>query len=171
MDTKQFPVSPPYTLRVSHYQKYLALFGLFLLWGVDVIIFMSSNASKTQGVILVTIFAAFYSIYLPYLATRLIVVDDDCIKYKTIFSTEVEIAYTSIKQVKIRQIALYSATYIELELSDASHLVQQKKNSVFLNMNFIPKKEWGKLVLIIATKNPSVALDYRSSLMVDGKFY
>ena len=169
MPTDSHSVILPYTLKISKTHKVLALFGIILLWSLDVIIFFSSNKTKVSGVELVTFFALFYSVYVPYMLSRKIVLDEDCIRYKILFSEEMRIAYENIKQIKIQQLSIYSAIYFRIELFDYPYKIQLKKNSKFINTYFIGKDEWEKFLKVGVEKNPKVLLDYSSKLMLEGK--
>ena len=106
MSTDPSSVILPYTLKVSKAHKVLALFGIILLWSLDAIIFFSSNKTKVSGVELVTFFGLFYSVWVPYMLSRKIILNEECIRYKTVVSDEMEIAYENIKQISIQKLCM-----------------------------------------------------------------
>jgi hypothetical protein len=170
MSTDSSSVILPYTLKINRKRKSLALIGLLLLWSLDVVIFFSSNKTRVSGIELITFFAIFYSAYVPYVLSRRVVLDDDCIRYKAVFDEEMQISYENIKQIKIQQISMYSGMYFRIELFDYPHKIQLKKNSKFINIFFIGKDEWRKFLKVVVEKNPKVLLDSSSKLMLEGKY-
>ena len=169
MSTDASSVILPYTLKVSQKHKYLAMLGLMLLWGLDVVIFYSSNKTRVSGVELVTFFALFYSAYVPYVLSRKIVLDENSIIYKIFGAEEMLIAYENIKQIKIQGLSKGSGLYLRIELFDYPYVLQLKKNSKFIGMFFIGQDEWGKFLKVIVERNPKVLLDHSSKLILKGK--
>jgi len=169
MSTESSPLILPHTLRVNKRTKKLALFWLILLWLIVVAILASSvNVHAKASVIwLVIILSLFYSLSVPFELSLKIVLDEDCIKFKTIGSEEKPIRYENIKQIATQKFWMCSGTYLRIELFDYPYAVKYSK---YIDICFIGKVERNIFLKVIVEKNPKVLLDYSSKLMLEGKY-